>query len=242
MQRNHYKTFKALGILLWYPHEEWLGGIDSLCSLIEQEKLVSDEDVKAIRAFASQLRIQDIFDVQEAYVDTFDRVRSLSLHLFEHVHGESRDRGQAMVDLAEIYKKQGFSLAKSELPDYLPVFLEYLSSLSKEEALEMLADPSHVLVALGKRLAERGSPYSAVFNCLIRLAGRVPEKVSGNLAATPLSFIQLDKDWEEKTVDFLGAEAPKAASCSSGGCGGCSCAAEKPPETTLEKMTQGART
>lgn len=221
MHPNQYKTFKALGILLWYPSEEWLQGAGDLCDLIAREKLIADEDVQAIRTFAEGLRSRDILDVQEEYVDAFDRVRSLSLHLFEHVHGESRDRGQAMVDLAEMYKEQGFALAKSELPDYLPVFLEFLSHLPKEEALEMLGEPGHVLVSLGKRLAERGSPYSVVFNCLIRLAGRVPEKVERVMAATPPSFAQMDKEWEEKPIDFLGAEPPKAGGCcSGGGCGG----------------------
>lgn len=242
MQAKSYKTFKALGILLWYPNEEWLSGIGDLCDLIEQEKLVGEEDVKSIRMFAEHLRSQDMFDAQEAYVDTFDRVRSLSLHLFEHVHGESRDRGQAMVDLAEMYKEQGFAVANSELPDYLPVFLEYLSLLPKEEALDILGDPAHVLVALGKRLAERGSPYSIIFSCLIRLAGRVPEKVERIIEVPPLSFAQMDKEWEDKPVDFLGAQAPEAkqaGGCGSGGCGSGGCGGTK--TKPLEQVTQGAR-
>lgn len=235
MYKKTYKTFKALGIFLSYPNEPWLRGITDLCDLIEQEKLVANADAKAIRAFAEDLRAEDIFKVQEEYVDTFDRIRSLSLHLFEHVHGESRDRGQAMVDLAAIYQEQGLTLAVSELPDYLPVFLEYLSLLPKEEALEMLSEPSHVLVALGKRLAERGSPYSAIFNCLIRLAGKVPEKVEHTIAATLPSFEQMDKEWEEKPIDFLGAETPTAGGCG-GGCsgGGCGGSAVKSLEKTLQ--------
>ncbi len=237
MQASPYKTFKALGIFLWYPNEEWLRGIGDLCDLIEQEKLVGADDARAIRIFAEGLQAQDVFDAQEAYVDTFDRIRSLSLHLFEHVHGESRDRGQAMVDLAEVYKEQGFTLAKSELPDYLPVFLEFLSHLPKDEALEMLADPANVLVALGKRLAERGSPYNAIFNSLIHLAGREPEKVDRKIAATLPSFTQLDKEWEEKPVDFLGAEPPSAGGCGGGGKGcGCGKAAK-----SSEAMMQGAQ-
>ncbi len=232
------KTFKALGILLWYPNEEWLQGTSDLCDLIEQEALVSKEQVTGLRSLTAQLQREDLLDLQEDYVDTFDRVRSLSLHLFEHVHGESRDRGQAMVDLAERYKEQGFSLAASELPDYLPVFLEYLSMIPKEEALEELANTGHILVALGKRLAERGSPYSAVLDTLTLLAGKTPEKVERK-APVVVNFEQLDKEWEEKPIDFLGAEAPKAGGCGSGGCGsgGCGGGTAKP----LEKMMQGAR-
>jgi nitrate reductase delta subunit len=217
------RTFKALGIFLWYPNEEWLAGSNDLIDLIESEKLLSADDIKAIRAFAEEFRTQDIFDLQEEYVNSFDRVRSLSLHLFEHIHGESRDRGQAMVDLSERYQELGFSLDASELPDYLPVFLEYLSLLPKEQALEEIAETAHILVAIGKRLAERGSSYSVVFNCLIRLAGSEPEKVEKIIGAEIISFAELDKEWEDKPIEFLGAEAPQAGGCSSGGCssGGC---------------------
>ncbi|MEQ1788895.1 MAG: nitrate reductase molybdenum cofactor assembly chaperone [Rickettsiales bacterium] len=223
---TQYKTFKALGIFLCYPNEDWLAGGDDLCALIEQEKLLSAKDAKEIRNFIENLSARDLLDAQEEYVDLFDRVRSLSLHLFEHVHGESRDRGQAMVDLAERYKESGFALSANELPDYLPVFLEYLSSLPKEQALEEIADTSHILVALGKKLAESGSPYSLVFNSLIHLAGSQPAKVEKIIKIEPISFAEMDKEWEDKPIDFMGAEAPDSKSsggCSSGGCssGGC---------------------
>ena len=243
MQASPFKTFKALGILLWYPSEEWLQGAEDLCDLIAQEEL-AHRDVTTLRAFVAQLKAQDLFDAQEDYVDTFDRVRSLSLHLFEHVHGESRDRGQAMVDLAERYKEQGFALAKSELPDYLPVFLEYLSLLPPEEALEELSETAQILSALGKRLAERGSPYSAVFDCLTRLAGQEPVKVAVVTPAPAIDFALMDKEWEDKPIDFMGAEAPaeKAAGGCGGGGGGCSsggCGGGKAPQP-LKAMTQGA--
>lgn len=212
------KTFKALGILLWYPNEEWLTGVSDLCDIIKQEALVSKEQLASLRSLVTQLQESDLLDLQEEYVDTFDRIRSLSLHLFEHVHGDSRDRGQAMVDLAERYKEQGFSIATSELPDYLPVFLEYISMLPQEEALEELANTSHILVALGKRLAERGSPYSVVLDTLTLLAGKTPEKVERKEAVV-VNFEQLDKEWEEKPIDFLGAETPKTGGCGGGACG-----------------------
>lgn len=242
MHPESYKTFKALGILLCYPNEKWLNGVDDLCGLIEQERLLKQEDAIALRSFAEALRTEDIFEAQENYVDTFDRVRSLSLHLFEHVHGESRDRGQAMVDLTELYKEQGFTLGISELPDYLPIFLEYLSYLPKAEALELLSDPVNILLALGKRLAERGSPYHVIFDSLVRLVGRAPEKVERRIAPEEPSFALLDKEWEDKPIDFMGAEAPTekvAGGCGGGGCssGGCGGKAAK----SLEEMTQGVR-
>ncbi len=227
MLDNKAKTFKALGIFLWYPKEEWLAGSNDLVDLIESEKLLSANDTKAIRAFAEDFKTQDIFNLQEEYVNSFDRIKSLSLHLFEHIHGDSRDRGQAMVDLAERYQELGFALDARELPDYLPVFLEYLSLLPKEQALEEIAETAHILVAIGKRLAERGSSYSAVFNCLIRLAGSEPAKVEKIIGAEILSFAELDKEWEDKPIEFLGAEAPQDGGCSSGGCNGGGCGSKK---------------
>jgi nitrate reductase molybdenum cofactor assembly chaperone NarJ/NarW len=212
------KTFKALGVLLCYPEVTWVQGGVELCDLMAAEALINTAQLEKLRLLAAQLATQDLLDLQEQYVDMFDRVRSLSLHLFEHVHGDSRDRGQAMVDLAERYKEQGFALAASELPDYLPVFLEYLSMLPKEVALEELADTGHILAALGKRLAERGSAYSAVLDALVLLTCRQPEKVERREPVL-INFEQLDKEWEEKPIDFLGAQAPQGG-CSSGSCGG----------------------
>jgi nitrate reductase delta subunit len=241
MQANPYRTFKALGIFLCYPKKEWLQNAESLCDLIAREGLLAKEDAQSLHTFAKTLQSQDILEAQEEYVDAFDRIRALSLHLFEHVHGDSRDRGQAMVDLTERYKEQGFELAASELPDYLPIFLEYLSFLPKEAALEDLAETGAIIAGLGRRLAERGSPYSAVFNCLIRLSGGVPAKVTQMIDKTMPSFEQMDKEWEEKQIEFLGAEAPEVKSgggcgggngggCSSGGCGGKSA---KPTEARM---------
>ena len=102
MHHNNYNSFKVLGIMLCYPSSEWISGIDELAKIIEDEKLLSAEDILAVKNFSYELKHSDLFSLQENYVDLFDRIRSLSLHLFEHVHGESRDRGQAMIDLLEV--------------------------------------------------------------------------------------------------------------------------------------------
>lgn len=232
------KTFKALGILLCYPEQNWLEEADNLASLIRNEAIVKPDAITSLQTFIRQLTSRDLLELQEEYVDTFDRVRSLSLHLFEHVHGESRDRGQAMVDLAERYKEQGFALAASELPDYMPVFLEYLSQLPKATALEELAETGHILAALGKRLNERGNPYGIVIDILTTLAGKTPEKVKPRSVSAP-TFEQIDKEWEEKPIEFLGADAPQSGGCGSTGCGG-GCAGNI--TSPLQDMTQGART
>jgi nitrate reductase delta subunit len=111
-----------------------------------------------------------LIELQENYVATFDRNPSHSLHLFEHIHGESRDRGSAMIDLLEEYWKYDFDASASELPDYVPLFLEFLSLLPAEKALELLGDAVHVLATIGRKLDANGSPYATAFQVLEALS------------------------------------------------------------------------
>jgi nitrate reductase delta subunit len=148
-------------------------------------------------------------EAQERFVFLFDRTRSLSLHLFEHVHGESRDRGQAMVDLLGMYEADGFEIEAKELPDYLPMFLEFLSTKSDGESDELLGQTLHIIVALGERLKKRKSIYSNAFVVLQGLAAGAPDAklLDGLLAAEevePDDLASLDKIWEEEAVAFLG--------------------------------------
>ena len=137
----------------------------------------------------------------------FDRSRSLSLNLFEHVHGESRDRGGAMVSLIETYRAAGVEPATTELPDHLPVLLEFLSTRPGAEAQDILADAAHILDALGTRLERRESGYACVLNALSQLAGTQPdaEALAGMLAQPdddPTDLAALDAAWEETEVTF----------------------------------------
>ncbi|NOZ67362.1 MAG: nitrate reductase molybdenum cofactor assembly chaperone, partial [Alphaproteobacteria bacterium] len=114
------KTFKILGLLLSYPKAEILPHLDDLMAVLAQEKLLPVRQIKKVKAFVDDMKVRDIYETQENYVEIFDRGRAHCLHLFEHIHGESRDRGQAMVDLAEAYGQKGFYVTAGELPDYLP--------------------------------------------------------------------------------------------------------------------------
>ena len=113
------KTFKALSLLLSYPRADWMDHLDDLQEVIVEEKLLSKQKLKGINELISRLKQKDMIDNQENYVATFDRGASHSLHLFEHIHGESRDRGQAMIDLIEMYNANGLDVGTSDLPDYL---------------------------------------------------------------------------------------------------------------------------
>ncbi len=149
----------------------------------------------------AELRRVDLLDLQERYVAQFDSGRSTSLHLFEHVHGDSRDRGQAMVDLNALYRRSGFVLGVNELPDFLPALLEYLSNRPAEEVHELIEDCAHIVRAVGERLLHGRSPYASVFAALLDLHGAAPLKAAirkHDVRAEPT----LDDEWEESPVEF----------------------------------------
>jgi len=198
------RTFKALGALLSYPEAELIAALPELEQALDREKLLARGERRALDTLFTALRAGELMTLQEEYVSLFDRVRSLSLHLFEHVHGESRDRGQAMVDLGKIYERHGFALASNELPDFLPAVLEYLSFRPLREARELLADSAHILEALGARLRKRGSPYSAVLYALVALSGE-------NVSASVIDEAEIRKEDDPATLDKLWQEEPAFA-------------------------------
>ncbi len=208
-------TFKALSALLTYPSEELQQAAREIQAAIAAENLVGRRARAALAPFLDELATADLFDLQERYVDLFDKSRRLSLHLFEHVHGESRDRGQAMVDLAALYERGGLILSANELPDFLPLFLEYLSTRPIPEARGLLADTLHILSAVQARLAERGSPYAAVFAAIRGVAGDRMAAGDGEPARPdpgPDDLAALDAAWEETAVMFGPGEAADGCS------------------------------
>jgi nitrate reductase delta subunit len=207
------KTFKVLSALLSYPDEALQNAAPEFVSVLDGEKLLPSESRAALDALIEELAETDVYDLQERYVELFDRTRSLSLHLFEHVHGESRDRGQAMIDLKRLYEQNGLSLSTSELPDYLPAFLEFLSTRPFAEARQLLGQPAHILAALAERLEKRDTSYAAVFGALEALAvpaadSKQMEVVPEDPDADPNDFAALDARWEEEAVTFGPGAAP----------------------------------
>lgn len=201
------KTYKVLSALLAYPEPELVAAGAEMAEILRREGVLTPGHRAALDRLIAERDGGDLMDAQERYVALFDRTRSLSLHLFEHVHGDSRDRGMAMVNLLEVYRGHGLAVTAHELPDYLPLLLEYLSILPPHEARAMLADAAHILAALGSRLAKRGSAYAAVFDALVYLtdaevAPVVPaDDVDDSLEA-------LDRAWEEAAVTFGPENAP----------------------------------
>jgi nitrate reductase delta subunit len=199
------KTLKALSALLTYPSEDLQTAIGSIRDVIASEKMIDAGARREIEPLLARLESSDLYDLQEDYVDLFDKTKRLSLHLFEHVHGESRDRGQAMVDLAALYEKNGLLVDANELPDYLPLFLEYLSTQPIEDARALLTNTIHIVAALEERLVHRGSLYATVFAALLAIVGRDATTedmaISGEEPASD-DHAALDADWEETAVTF----------------------------------------
>lgn len=213
------KTFKILSALLSYPTKELQEAAPEFGAILKEEGLLGEKGVLQICPLVKDIINGDLMDLQERYVLLFDRTRSLSLHLFEHVHGESRDRGQAMVDLKEHYENNGLFLDTNELPDYLPLFLEFLSTLPMKEAKDMLTQPASVLAALAERLRKRDSIYERAFISLLAIAdARSNADVVKELLAQedddPNDLEALDREWEEEAVSFgAGAALQGQAGC-----------------------------
>jgi len=197
------RTLKALAALLSYPEPVMLEALPDIRAIVDAEKRLGRDDRARLGALMDELSAADPLDAQERYVELFDRGRATSLHLFEHVHGEARDRGQAMVDLNALYARHGLAIAANELPDYLPAVLEYLSMRPLEEVREMLRDCAHVLRAVGVALAGHGSRYSAVFGALLTVAEEPafdfqPKPRETRVADAP----GIDDEWVDAPVMF----------------------------------------
>ncbi|MCU0790408.1 MAG: nitrate reductase molybdenum cofactor assembly chaperone [Nitratireductor sp.] len=201
------RTLKAFSLILSYPTRELQAAMPEIGGVVAADSRLTAAARRALRPLVDDLAKADIYDLEERYVALFDRSRTLSLNLFEHIHGESRDRGGAMVSLLEMYREGGFDPVTSELPDHLPVLLEFLATRTPVEAREVLADTGHVLEALRERLERRESPYAAALAALVQLSGAAldGEAVAGLLETPdddPADLKALDAVWEESEVLF----------------------------------------
>ncbi len=168
------KHYQALSALLLYPEPALIEYLPELELVLAETPALH----APLRPLLDYLATHDLITLQQNYVMTFDRNPSHSLHLFEHIHGESRDRGQAMVDLMEEYKKHGLEMTGDDLPDFVPLFLEFLSQQDEAEAARLLSDAIHVLVHIGRKLNANASAYHVVFDVLQLLSPVIAEELS----------------------------------------------------------------
>lgn len=205
------EILKVISHLMAYPTAELMKHSSELVKVIEEAAEIPSNISQPMIALSKDLASRDLMDVQEEYGFLFDCGRSLSLLLFEHVHGESRARGQAMVDLMAVYQQHGFEISVRELPDYIPLYLEFLAQRTEVDAAEGLADIGHILGILSARLQERQSPYHILFDALLYISGEEVDIAELRKTAateerddTKEAF---DKVWEEEAVTFTSGSA-----------------------------------
>ncbi len=195
-------TLRVLARLLSYPDAELRGHAGELVQALAREAALSGERIGEIGQLLHRLSRRPALAVEAEFVELFDRGRSTSLHLFEHVHGDSRDRGPAMIDLIKTYEQAGLMLREDELPDHLSVLLEYASTQPPREARELLGETAHILRAIFSALHKKGSPYASVLAAVLELAGERAEAVAVA---------------EDEPLDESWAEPPVFGGCSTAG-------------------------
>lgn len=184
-------TLKVLAWLLRYPNADMRAALPELAPVLRAEAALGTARIAELDALAERLAVLPPLQTEAEYVELFDRGRRTALHLFEHVHGDSRDRGPAMVDLAQTYQRAGLMLRDGELPDFLPVLLEFAGTQPPAEARALLGEIAHIVRAIFSALTERQSPYAAVLAAALELAGEKAERVA--VAAEP----DIDESWAE---------------------------------------------
>lgn len=187
-------TLRVLARLLSYPDADLRENLADMRSALRSEKAVPAARLAELEALIANLERGDALDNEAEYVQIFDRGRATSLHLFEHVHGDSRDRGPAMIDLAQTYEKAGLFLGPDEMPDYLPVVLEFVSTQPPTEARAFLSEMAHIFNAIFNALQQRESAYASALGALLELAGEKAHAVK--IAVDE----PLDATWEEPVV------------------------------------------
>jgi len=187
-------TLRVLAALLSYPDAAMRSHLAEMGEILRREQALPADRLDELDLLLVRLLRADPLDAEADYVQLFDRGRGTSLHLFEHVHGDSRDRGPAMIDLGKTYEAAGLLLAPGELPDYLPAVLEFTSTQPPREATAFLGEMAHILSAIFAALQKRESAYASVLGALLELAGEKAQPVTVEAEEA------LDESWAEPPV------------------------------------------
>ena len=190
MKKNAY-SLRALALLLSYPDANMRSKLTDVMSVLSLERALSQSRISELKNLSEQLQSLDSLEVESRYVETFDRGRSTCLNLFEHVHGDSRDRGPAMIDLSQTYAQTGLVLDPDELPDHLCVVLEFASTQTEDVAKSFLDEMAHILNSIFSALLKRESPYAAVIAAVLELSGHKAQAVNIPVEES------MDSSWQE---------------------------------------------
>ena len=190
MKKNAY-SLRALALLLSYPDADMRSKLTDIMSVLSLERALSPSRISELKNLSEQLQSLDPLEVESRYVETFDRGRSTCLNLFEHVHGDSRDRGPAMIDLSQTYAQSGLVLDPDELPDHLCVVLEFASTQTEDVAKSFLDEMAHILNSIFSALLKRESPYAAVIAAVLEMSGHKAQAVNIPIEES------MDSSWQE---------------------------------------------
>ena len=190
--------------MLSYPGCELQEFLSVAVKEVKEEALLPADKIKGLEIFCNNFIRTDLTDWQAEYVQLFDYSRSASLHLFEHVKGDSKDRGQAMVNLMEFYKEHGMQLTGRELPDHIPVFLEFLSTLSADKSAELLGETVNIMERISIALNEKDNLYGKLFQAIVSLSAKPPDKAVTTEMIRNEKPLDLDAEYEEAPVEFGG--------------------------------------
>lgn len=189
--KTNTKTLRVIAHLLSYPDADLRAHAGELREALQAERALGGARLAEIDAFVTGLQRRPALELEAEHVELFDRGRGTALHLFEHVHGDSRDRGPAMIDLCQTYEAAGLYLAPGELPDHLTVALQYASTQPPAQARAFLGEFSHILRVIFSALAKRGAPHACLLAALLELAGERASAV--DVPAEP----EIDESWAE---------------------------------------------
>lgn len=171
-------TLRVLARLLQYPDAAIRCHLQEMRAALHGARTIGRQRLAELDALIDSQLAQSDIDAEADYVQLFDCGRATSLHLFEHVHGDSRERGPAMIDLAQTYEAAGLFLAEGELPDYLPVMLEYASTQPPAQARALLSEVGHILNAIFSALEKRESRHASVLGALLEISGEAARAVT----------------------------------------------------------------
>jgi len=187
-------TLRVLAHLLSYPDEDVRAHLSEMREALHGEAVLDGRRLDEIDALIRKLECEDPLTCEAEYVELFDRGRGTALHLFEHVHGDSRDRGPAMIDLAQTYEQAGLYLRPGELPDHLTVVLQFASTQPPKQAVEFLGELAHIVRSVFSALLKRRSPYACLMAAVLELAGESAQ------AVVVVDDDALDESWQEPVV------------------------------------------
>jgi nitrate reductase delta subunit len=206
MKKTPTYSLRVLAHLLSYPDAALRAALPALRDALYAEDALQPRRLQGLETLIESLSSRDALAVEGDYVELFDRGRATSLHLFEHVHGDSRDRGPAMIDLLKTYEQAGLYLdparVKGELPDHLPVVLEFVSTLCLDQAKGFVGEIAHILNAVYAALLKRRSLYAHVLAAALELGQQAIE-------ATEVA--------EDEALDAAWAEPEAFGGCTSKG-------------------------